>query len=540
MSALAPLLEKLYIQTKDLQIRPLELNWAQREFLGVVEEQLASTGRIRVIILKARQLGMSTATEALLFTLAFLFHGYRGMVIAHEVPASQNLLAMTTRYWDTYRFKKLYTPRSYSKNNLSWVESGSSLTIATAGNKAVGRSATIHGVHASEVAFWPEPEVAFGGLRQTVPNEPGTAIIIESTANGVGNFFHREWVKAENGESEFRPLFFPWWRHYEYKASWVGLPAQPLGQLSSAEKLLAKLIPADELEDRLLWRRWAIPNLCQNDPLLFMQEYPATPEEAFIASGTNVFPLERLRECYEPQDGFRGVLMRNGNEVEWRPASNGPLTIFKKPDDSEWGRYVVAGDPTHSTFGDYAVAQVLNRRTLEQVAVWRGRCDPGTFGEELFKLGLFYNEALVTTEIEGPGYASIGTLLGMNYPKLYRKARPDSTPGKFSGEQYGWSTTMQSKQLAVGWTLKAVMDGSLVLHDRKTFEEMSNFVTLDNGGYGNANGEEHDDTVMALAIGLTCHMLDGPVMAYGADDQPKIGDTPEHQIIMPEVEEHDA
>ena len=536
-----PLLNKLKIQTKNLELVPLELNWAQKQFVETVEHQLQTTGRIRVIILKARQLGMSTVTEALLFQMAFLFEGYRGLVIAHEIPASQNLLAMTHRYWDNYQFKRLYTPKTYSKNDLGWVETGSQIKVATAGNKAVGRSATIHFVHGSEVAFWPEPELAMGGLRQTIPNSPGTAIILESTANGVGNYFHQEWKRAENGESEFIPLFFPWWKHYEYRASYVGLPVQELGQLSSAEKLLAKIIPANELDDRLVWRRWAIRNLCQNDELLFMQEYPGTAEEAFISSGTNVFPLERLRSVYEPMDGVRGVLVRNGTDVEFKPASNGPLTLFRAPADNDWGQYVVAGDPTHSTFGDYAVAQVLNRRTLEQVAVWRGRVDPGTFAEELFKLGLYYNEALVTCEIEGPGYATIGKLLGMEYPKIYRKSRPDSTPGKFSGEQYGWSTTMQSKHLAIGWLLKGVMDGSLTVHHSKTFDEMSNFVTLQNGGYGNADGEAHDDTVMAFAIALTCHVLDGPIMAYG--EGPKMlrpGDSPEFELIMPERADNDV
>lgn len=528
--ALIKLVSQLKILTKDLQIVNLSVNWAQREFLYAVSRQLRETGRIRIIVLKARQLGMSTITEALLFTFAFLFESYKGLVIAHEIPASQNLLRMTHRYWDNFWAQPLYTPKNYSKNDLGWVETGSSIKVATAGNKAVARSDTIHFVHASEVAFWPEPEVAMGGMRQTVPAAPGTAIILESTANGVGNYFHREWKQAENGESDFLPLFFPWWRHYEYSASYVGLPHQPLGQLSSEEKLLAKLIPASELEDRLVWRRWAVRNLCMNDPLLFMQEYPATPEEAFIASGTNVFPMERLRAVYEPLDGVRGILVRDGDHVEFKPASNGPLTVYKAPADGDWGKYVVAGDPTHSTFGDFAVAQVLNRRTLEQVAVWRGRCDPSTFAEELFKLGLYYNEALLTCEIEGPGYASIGTLVGMNYPKLYRKARPDSTPGKFSGEQYGWSTTMQSKQLAVGWLLKAVMDGSITIHHDKTFEEMSNFVTLENGGYGNAAHEDHDDTVMSLAIALTCHILDGPIMAYGDDPQPLRPTTPEVQF----------
>jgi hypothetical protein len=515
---LRPFLESLMIQQKDARIVPFRLNWAQLELLEVVERQMATTGRVRIIVLKARQLGISTFFQALLFVLSFLTHGYRGLVVAHEIPASQNLLAMTHRYWDTYPFRQLYTLKSMSKNDLSWVETGSAIKIATAGNKALGRSSTIHYLHASEVAFWPDAEIAMLGLRQTVPNETGTVIALESTAEGVGNFFHRQWKLAEDGDSEYEPIFLPWWRHPEYLASHINVPHDNLGALDSEEKILRGMGLSD---DRLAWRRWAIRNLCGNDLRKFQQEYPATPEEAFLSSGSNVFPAHSLRDCYKPERGYQGMLVRDGLSVKFVPHEDGPLTVFQAPSkDRDYGKYVVAGDPTHTTRGDYAVAQVLNRRTMEQVAVWRGRIDPASFGEELFKLGLYYHEALLVSEIEGPGYSTIGKLLGMEYPNIYRRARPDSTPGKVSGDLHGWSTTVQSKHLAVGWLLKCVVDGSLTLHHSKTYSEMQNYVTAENGGYENADNEAHDDTVMALAIAVTCHILDGPIMAYGSNPYP--------------------
>lgn len=515
---LTPLISRLKIRRKDLRIVNLEPNWAQREFLHVAANQMATTGRVRIITLKARQLGISTISQAMLFQLAFMQPDYEGMVIAHEVPASQNLLRMTHRYWDNYHLKRLYTPKHLSKNDIGWVETQSNIKVATAGNKAAGRSATIHYLHASEMAFWPDPETTMLGLRQTVPSEPGTVIVIESTANGVGNYFHLQWREAVEGESEFTPLFFPWWRHYEYRASYMGLPARPLGNLDTEEKALVRL-GLDE--DQLLWRRWAIKNLTNSDTRLFDQEYPSTPEHAFLASGSNIFPAQKLKDIYTPERGYQGFLTRDGHNMSFTPHENGNLTVYKAPSpDRDYGRYIVAGDPTHSTRGDYAVAQVLNRRNLEQVAVWRGRIDPASFGEELFKLGMYYNEALVVSEIEGPGYATIGKLLGLNYPRVYRRARPDSTPGKFSGDMHGWSTTVQSKHLAIGWLLKAVVDGSLTIHHPKTYDEMANYVSTNDGGYENAVGEDHDDTVMAMAMAVTCHILDGPMMPYGHDPDP--------------------
>lgn len=541
---LPPLLGELSIQDKNLSVHRLVPNWAQIEYLAAAEHQLKTTGRIRIIVLKARQLGISTITEGLLFRMAMMRPGYRGLVIAHEVPASQNLLAMTSRYWDTYPYRKLYTPKSYSKNNMSWLETRSSIDIGTAGNKAVGRSATYHGVHASELAFWPDPSIAMLGLRQTVPDAPGTMIVMESTANGMGDYFHSQWMAAEEGETEYIPLFLPWWKHYEYTASFIGLEPRPLGNLDEEEKLLATMLPDNELVDRLLWRRYAIRNKAEGDRLKFMQEYPATPEEAFIASGTNVFPHEHLKAVYQQVDGFRGVLLRDGDKVEFKQTDDGPLTVFSKPSTNrDWGKYLVAGDPTHTTRGDFAVIQVINRRTMEQVAIWRARIDPGTFAEELFKVGLYYNTALVTSEIEGPGYMTIGKLLGMEYPYIWQKRRPDSTPGKVSTEQYGWSTTTQSKGLAIGWLLKCVVDHSITLHDRKTYDEMRNYVTLDNGGYGNANDEAHDDTVMALAIAVACHSMDSPLIAYGGEPTPGPNLNPRLDLLMgepsdiPELEE---
>lgn len=510
---LAPLITQLSIQHKDLSIHKIAPNWAQEEYLAVAEQQLATTGRIRIIVLKARQLGISTVTTSVAFSLAFLYDRYRVFEVAHENKASQNLLKMMDLYWDTYPFKPLYTTKYNSRNDKEWNETHSSIAVATAGNKATGRSATIHFLHASEFAFWPEPELAFLGLRQTVPNVPGTGIVIESTANGVGNLFHKMWQEAENGESEYTPLFFPWHRHPEYVASHLNIPYHDLGTIDSEERALRGMGLSD---DRLAWRRWAIINLCNNDVLQFQQEYPATPEEAFVSSGTNVFPYAKLKEVYEPQEGQTGYLVTEGTaRVTFRPDPQGPLRIFKMPSsDTDWGQYFVAGDPTRTTRGDHAVAQVISRRTLEQVAEWRGRIDPGTFAEELYRLGVFYNNAGLSTEIEGPGQLTIGKLLGMNYPYLYRRGKIDRTPGKVS-DFHGWSTTAQTKNLMIGWLLKVIMDRSIIIHSRVLFNELKDYVTLDGGGYGPATDGGYDDCVMSMAQAIACHMLESPIEAFG-------------------------
>jgi hypothetical protein len=345
-----------------------------------------------------------------------------------------------------------------------------------------------------------------------VPNQGidlhDTFICLESTANGIGGYFCEQWDAAVAGDTEYLPLFFPWYKHPAYTMSYItGATPPSLTNLSDEEQVLARM-GIDT--DHLAWRRWAIRNKTQNSVQQFHQEYPSTPEEAFIATGTNVFPLEYLRKCYQPLEPIRGRLHRNGSQVEFQVETTGPLNIYAWPSqDTDYGVYFVGGDPTHVTQGDYACAQVINRRTYEQVAVWRGKIDPASFAEELAKLGMYYNTAMLTTEIEGPGYMTIGALLQLDYPRLWKNQWADKDPG-IVGVTYGWSTSHKRKEWAVGFLLKLVVDADVTIHDSKTFAEMKNFVKLPNGEYGNASkndddGEKHDDTVMALAITCVCN-----------------------------------
>jgi len=511
---LTPYVSSLTILDKKVRLRRLRPNWAQQEYLDSVRDQFASTGRARVITLKARQLGLSTITEACGFSLSFIIPNYRSLVIAHEADASRNLLRMTKRYWANAPWKDHYTLKHNTRNDIEWEETGSSFGVATAGKKGdagVGRSATNHFVHASEVGLWEDAESVMLGLQNSVPPTPGTFIVLESTANGTGNYFHRTWEEAEAGDSDYVPLFFPWWRHPEYTIEFYRLLDTPLGHLDEDETLLVSLLSGvsrDEQRSRILWRRWAIRNLCGNNTLKFQQEYPATPEEAFVASGLNVFPHEALRDCYHRAPGVPGYLFRNGDSVTFTPDPAGPLRMFKQPTAS--ASYVIGGDPTRTVHGDYACAQIINRHTLEQVGVWRGRTTPGQFAEELYKLGLFFNVALLCPETNGPGQTTIAALMSLSYPNLTKRQYVDRhiQPGT---PTYGWHTTPQSKDLAVGWALQHIVNRELTIHDHNTFMEFRDYVTADRGGYGPSDEKHgHDDAVMSMSIALTAHHLAPP------------------------------
>lgn len=541
-SILLPLIRRLSIATKSAGVTHLEPNWAQLIVLEELEAALREHRMFRGITLKARQLGISTIIEAYIYVMSFVLSNQRSAVIADEVDNATHLLSMTDLFWETDPFRILYATKYQARNTIHWVTTAdtaldnddslpgnSSVRTMTAGNKKAGRSRTIQQLHASEVAFWLEPEKVMTGLLQAVPTLPQTMVMLESTANGVGNYFHSTWTQAILHETEYVPLFFPWWMHPEYRASYLRLPPRDLGHLDEEERNLQVLFkvgltvgnrhfsldPA-HWDDALAWRRYSIRNECRNDIKVFHQEYPSTPEEAFIATGTNVFPIQHLQACFKEETGQSGRLHMNGNTVTHQKDIAGPLKVFRLPAPNvDYGIYSIGGDATATMHGDYACAQVINRRSLEQVAVWRGRIDPAHFATELTKLGAWYNWALLAPENEGPGFSTIGALQVLDYPNLYMPEMPENLPGRYVGK-FGFSSSYKTKEEAIGWLLKLVVDHDLTIHDRVTFGEMVNYVTLEGGGYGAAGGDKnHDDTVMALAIAVLASMKQGPMMPYG-------------------------
>ena len=185
---------------------------------------------MRIIILKARQIGFSTAVAALFYQQAATRPNTHAMIVAHKADASTNIFNKTKLFWDcsppeirplkkASNAKELLFENPSSKSEERAKDPGlrSRIEIETAGNRDAGRSATIQLLHLSELAFWPYGEQTMAALMQAVPPLPHTMVVIESTANGVGGAFYREWQRAQEGTSVFTPLFFPWFEHEEYR-----------------------------------------------------------------------------------------------------------------------------------------------------------------------------------------------------------------------------------------------------------------------------------------------------------------------------------
>lgn len=279
----------LRIRTKIGKASPLELNRGQLYVHERLEEQRARTGKVRALILKARQLGVSTFVGGRFYHRVTHSEGVRAFILTHEQDATDNLFDMTARFHG--RCPELVKPATGASNakELSFDRLDSGYKVGTAGSKGVGRSQTIQLFHGSEVAFWPHAETHMDGALQAVPDAPGTEVILESTANGVGGLFYSMCKAAERGEGEYILIFLPWFWHEEYRK------APPGGWQAPAEfKEYGELHGL--AEDQVYWAYGKNEELCRavgGDPAQicwkFRQEYPATAEEAFQTSGEAKF-----------------------------------------------------------------------------------------------------------------------------------------------------------------------------------------------------------------------------------------------------------
>jgi hypothetical protein len=207
----------LKIRTKSGKTAPLELNRAQRYIHERLETQRRETGRVRALILKGRQQGCSTYVGARYYHQTTWAHGLRTFILTHEDVATQNLFEMVNRFHE--HCPPFVCPSTGAANakELFFDALDSGYKVGTAGTKGVGRSSTIQLFHGSEVAFWPHAETHAAGVLQAVPDVAGTEVILESTANGVGNFFHQKWRDAERGIGDFIAVFVPWYWQEEYR-----------------------------------------------------------------------------------------------------------------------------------------------------------------------------------------------------------------------------------------------------------------------------------------------------------------------------------
>jgi hypothetical protein len=480
--------EQIKILPKDSSqgFKPFVFNSAQKIVNDAVEKQLKETGKVRVIILKARQMGLSTWSTGRVFWKSYFHPFNKSVVMAHDGGTSDALFNMSRNIISYMTDDMRPAFKKSNAKEIMFEHNDSGYRLYTAGSPEAGRGTTPTIAHLSEVAFWTHDEKILSGLFQGISAADGTEVILESTANGIGNEFHRLWKGAVEGTNEYLPIFVPWYLTPEYRRT----PPEGFTRTDEEEVQVTRFQLDD---DQLYWRRLKI---AEGGADKFRQEYPATADEAFIVSGSNVFNLEKLTQLV-PQPILATREFNNLSKM-FEDVRQGSIEIFKYPTFED--AFVIGADVSLGVGRDYSTAVVMNAKR-EVCAVYRNNTiDPSLFGDLLFYLGRYYNNSLLAVESNSMGIATLNRLTQMQYTNLYYQTKMANV-SKEEGNRVGWRTTMASKPPIIGFLKNAIENDDVWIPSRVMIGELMNYVSDDNGKTNAVSGQ-NDDTVIALAIAL--------------------------------------
>jgi len=494
----------LKIKTKDERLIPLVLNRAQKKLWKKMQKQEAKGLPVRIIILKARQLGMSTLVQAYLLWRAITRPNSGGLVVAHlEDPAGELFGKIELMYENLPKpmYDELESIRDTKKKGkkLAWsgvpggFQLNSLLYVDTARNLSLGRGQTFQTVHLSELAFYDYPEQIMFGLNQAVPTKPNTTVIIESTANGMGNYFHKRWLKAKEGNGYWIPLFLPWTDDPEYR-----LPVPEDFKLTVEERKLKRKHGIDN--EQIMWRRISIEDDCDGDVEKFKQENPIDEDEAFLISGTPYFDrasLNRYEHGLKPPIKEGDIELENGHPV-LNEFENGPWRIWKSPVDGV--SYVIGADVAGGGAKDFSTAHVVDPATLEVVATYRAKVDPHQFARQLKWAGLAYNKALLAVERNGEGRATVLKLVNdLHYPRMFFHQTEENWNGGVQ-QSWGWVTSRKTRPAMIAQLRALLREDQVKMYDDRTMTDLKSFVRVDGTKIAEAAVGAWDDCVMSFAI----------------------------------------
>lgn len=535
---------RLKIKTKAGLYKRFVPNPIQTKLLDQLEQDWRAGRPIRYLILKARQEGVSTLIEAVLYCLTALQDNQNSLILADDIKGANYLFDMSRLYQDSMKESYPWMVPNLIKDNargLKFEKIRSQIIIESGDNKEAGRKYTFRIVHISEAAFIPFLSEILTGLLQAVPDLEYTLVVLETTANGVGGCFYELWNMPETGYDLWRKIFFAWYDNPEYSRPFT----QP-GEATSLKKNLGTDPRFNEYEgeeaelrdkykcdlEQLNWRRWAIINKCGGDLDKFHQEYPAYPEQAFLVSGRPVFNVKILSKmrmkAKEPL--MTGYLRLEDDQnpktspLTFERNDRGYLRVYQKPIKGR--NYVIGGDAMKGKIKneskkepDKCSLQVLDVRTLEQVATWEGRIDADLFGIEVVKVARYFNDAFVGIELND-GVATVARIKQIGYWNIYCRTSVDKLMD-VPTNQLGWWTDAKSKLLMMGELAKYIREWLGDINDKQTISELMSYVYDDDGSMNAVEGC-HDDHVVSYAIAyqMCKHYWDSPDPVTKPEDIP--------------------
>lgn len=462
-----------------------KMNRVQR-YMESVRLRTQRAGRPeRYCTLKARKWGFSTLWLGYGIEYVTRTPNARAVIVADETDSANALLEMGKLMKGKLPFK---LPVKYENRSVLYFDDPvhSVLDIETAKAPDPCRGGMYRFAHCTEPQIWPDPERRAIAIENAVPDEPNTVISYEGTGHGM-NWWHDFWMRAYNGKSDWRALFFPWWfdKAFDYCV-----------KLETEEKRTAILETLDDEERELLrigmdveqlaWRRFKIENTFRGNLDLFHQEFPSTPAEAFLASGRPAFAVEHVLRMKQRATGepiFKGSILLTGErgkeEARMVPDASGPLWLWTMPERGV--AYAMGVDIGHGVQGgDNSVAVIIEAVSGKQVGVLlcspsppnRMLVRPKEFARMADFVGRMYGNAFLLLEIEGPGVAALEELRALSYPTIGRRETYDKI-GRRTTEKLGWSTNHVSRPVAFNETREhlASPDGAQI-EDHRLLDEM--------------------------------------------------------------------
>lgn len=552
-----------------------KLNRAQRKLIEKLERMRLRGVPIRLILLKARQWGGSTAVQIYMSWIQIVHKkGLNSLIVAHVKDASAEVKGMFDKLIDAYPQTLLYEMgEEYSDTdpkmvgvpgttNIDLIPSRNcKIKIGTAERPDSARGGDSALVHLTEVAFWKKtegktPTQIVRSATSGVANEHLTLIVYESTANGTGNFFHREYVDAKNGRSMFEALFIAWFEIERYSLKFTSEDEKRAFAKELFENREGETAHSDRDEaGKYYWRLWTLGATLEalhwyrlerskyTDHGDMAAEYPSDDIEAFQHSGAKVFDKYKVEElrggCRSPK--WIGEISAFGDDgldalkdIMFVKDHQGRLSIWEKPEIFDnmrvRDRYLVVVDiGGRGAKADWSVITVFDRYWMMEgdkpavVAQWYGHIDHDLLAWKSAQIAAYYDNALLVIEsntlettdkdrdVDGDlSHFILNQIKGV-YENLYARKQSEQDIKEKKPVRYGFHTNTSTKPMIISTLIKCVREGLYIERDENAIDELLKYERKQNGAYGAVQGE-HDDRLMTRAIGLhICfHEMDLP------------------------------
>lgn len=499
----------LKIKVKEGDIIELRLNSVQEIIVGVIKKLQKEKKPVRLLILKARQVGTSTVVEGIIYGYVTQREGINAMVIADDIKGANYIFDMQKIFYEGVESHLKPKIKHSNEKKLEFLKTHSQVMIDTSENPNLGHKYTLQYAHLTEVTRFRDLRNTMNGIMQAVPNIAESMVVLETTARGVGEPFYDMWCEAVGGKSDWVAVFIPWYHATEYILEVKGGVYYPIENIKEDKgKFLKEEIEIREkykLSDgQINWRRWCIVNNCGGDINIFREQYPATWQEAFIMSGNLYFDRESLLRQEEKGEKVKikgwpkvGDIVRLDGKYIFRESEDGKYRIFEYPEERK--QYSIGADAAEGlSTGDNSAIVGINNETNRTVFTYSIQSDADELIEDLIKVGNYYNQAMIAPENKGYG-TSVCKGVYKHYGNVYRKVR-DNTGQDDVTNELGWNTNAATRPRMLEQLREEIKEGSTDLLDSELLAECRTFIVDAKKKKAQADKGKHDDLVMARAI----------------------------------------